>query len=182
MERWAGEPRFWQVQRRWRGCHPGRHLYITPSNEALYRPFAARSVSEKFCRRALRSASRQPLSPRQRSGFYYDFAETSSAAHESTRANEQPASPGKLSVSIKSLDGFERSGSFTYPVAGSTSIRQSQDERQLHLDSTAHRGSLTGRGLLHTRMAAANDRSHGHSISIFRWVVRCPRQRHGELP
>lgn len=32
---------------RWEGCHPGRHPYAV--GQALYGPFAARSVSEKFC-------------------------------------------------------------------------------------------------------------------------------------
>ncbi len=32
---------------RWEGCHPCRHPYAV--GQALYGPFAARSVSEKFC-------------------------------------------------------------------------------------------------------------------------------------
>lgn len=40
-------PRFWRVRIAGRGCHPGRHPYAV--GQALYGPFAARSVSEKFC-------------------------------------------------------------------------------------------------------------------------------------
>lgn len=50
-------PRFWRVRIAGRGCHPGRHPYAV--GQALYGPFAARSVSEKFCQLGHRIQPRQ---------------------------------------------------------------------------------------------------------------------------
>ncbi|VEB01565.1 type 1 fimbriae anchoring protein FimD [Klebsiella pneumoniae] len=72
-----------------RGCHPGRHPYAV--GQALYGPFAARSVSEKFCQLG------HCVQPRQLSLLVKRLLRFCRSQRPRKRpgASRQPASPGR---------------------------------------------------------------------------------------
>ncbi len=82
-------PRFLASSDRWEGMSPGRHPYAV--GQALYGPFAARSVSEKFCQLG------HCVQPRQLSLLVKRLLRfcRSQRPLKAPRASRQPASPGR---------------------------------------------------------------------------------------
>ena len=150
---------------RWEGCHPA--VTRTPSGKRYTGHCCALSI-RKFCQLGTAFSL---ASYRYSSSGYYDFAEAS--ALESAWAVDNRRRREELSVS-QSLGG---PAVWRFPPGRRSTGIGRVGMRRCTLGSTAPERDLRAWAITTPAPAASkNDRS-GHSISIFRWVVRCPTAR-----
>ncbi len=141
----------------------------TPS-EALYGPFAARSVSEKFCQLG------HCVQPRQLSLLVKRLLRFCRSQRPRKRPGADICVAGKSCRCRKALVAW---AVWRFPPGRRSTGIGRVGMRRCTLGSTAPGKGSPGAWAITTPAPAASKKmtAPGHSISIFRWVVRCPTAR-----